>query len=145
MLPGIACAHDPRGDRLELGWFTADNRPRTKCDCHVICEVDAVEGGVSHGHCPVTKKAALLRLKRHLPFAVEVADAQLAYGGDPLTLPPQADPSLPYFGAEAGAGMGKSTVSRPFNRSCPIHDGEDGSTEEETGEDENKPPPARIW
>ncbi len=145
MLPGVACSHDPRGARLAMGWFTAENRPSASCDCHVLCEVDAIHGGISHGHCPITKKAALLRVKRALPFAVEVADAQLVFGGDPHLLPPQADPSLPYFGAEVGISIGESTVAEPFNRSCPFHGGAPEETGEEPPSEENKPPPARIW
>ncbi len=121
-LPSEACACDARGGRVAQGWFVRGSEPRELCDRHVLCEYDVESGGLSHGNCPVgsCKRVSLLRYERDLPVPVKVLDAQYLYCGDPLSLPPNPDPSLPYFGS-ATERFGLSSASRPFNRSCTEH------------------------
>lgn len=121
LLPSEACACDARGGRVAEGWFVRGTEPREICDRHVIVEYDVKSGGVSHGYCPAQdcRRVSLVRYSRKLPVAIKVLDADYLYGGDPLALPPNADPSQSYFGAAEGNGLPSS--SRPFHRSCPAH------------------------
>ena len=47
-----ACKADPRGDRSETGYFTADTVPKEECDIHVLVDYDKTTGGVACLGCP---------------------------------------------------------------------------------------------
>lgn len=122
-LPCEACGFDPRGDRTAVGWFVRGTEPREMCDCHVICEYDAVCGGLSHGNCPAEhcEKVALLRIDRQFPREVTVADAQYVLHGDPLQSEANPHDEESYFLRSEAGFFGKSNVKKPFNRSCVVH------------------------
>ena len=77
--------HDPRGNRIELGWFVAGREPRTFCDRHVLYEREIVNEAVpptldDEGEVKETEKelVGLLRIQRNLPIAIGIADAPYA-------------------------------------------------------------------
>lgn len=122
-LPCEACGYDPRGDRIRAGWFVRGTEPQEMCDCHVLCEHDAVCGGVSHGNCPEEncKKVALLRVERNFPSDIVIEDAQYVWGGDPKTMPPNENEREAYFAPTETGYRGHTRVDKPFNRSCREH------------------------
>ncbi len=122
-IPCDACTYDPRGDRIVTGWFVKGTEPHALCDCHVLCELDAEHGGICHGNCPQEsrKKVALIKVDRHFPIDVAVADAQFVYGGDPKQLSPNEHSHEAYFAPQAEGYIGHSRVKEPFNRSCTAH------------------------
>ena len=122
-IPCEACGLDPRGNRIESGWFIKGSEPSELCDCHVICQYDAESGGVSHGYCPEESchRTALLRISRALEHDIVVGDAQYAYYGDPMEHEPNSDGSQAYFATYRKGIYGRSGVRYPYNRSCPYH------------------------
>lgn len=118
-----ACQRDPRGNRAEVGWFVKGSEPKEPCQCHVLCDYDSVEGGVSHGYCPKESctQIGLIRVERRFPIPILVSDAQYAYGGDPASIAPNPDPHQPYFAQEREHPDGRSHTKLPVNRSCQRH------------------------
>ena len=115
------CLLDPRGERGEVGWFTAENCPQGHCLCHVRCAVDADHGGISHGNCVHEEQISLIRVERHFPMQILVSDSQYVWRGDPGLLPPNPEPHRAYFEQETEGYVGRSAVAEPFNRSCQAH------------------------
>ncbi|MBQ9117396.1 MAG: transglycosylase domain-containing protein, partial [Clostridia bacterium] len=76
-----ACLADPRGSRIETGYFTRDTVPRDYCDCHVLVRYDTVNHGVSGEDCPISncRSVGLIRVKREFPIPVTISDAQYVY------------------------------------------------------------------
>ena len=132
-----ACQKDPRGHRVETGWFTAETLPKTLCQCHVLCEV-CTSGGICHGHCPneERKEVGLIQVERHFPKQVTVSDAEYVFRGDPATLSPNPNPNEAYFAANLPDYCGVSGKKEQYNRSCTTHQEEN---EEEEKVDENHP------
>ena len=122
-LPDDACGFDPRGHRVATGWFVRGTEPTTYCDRHVLCTVDTVHGGVSHGFCPEeeTAKRALIRVTRHFPMQIVVSDAQYVWRGEPSVIAPNPAESQAYFEASIPDFCGRSVTNTPFNRSCSAH------------------------
>ncbi len=122
-----ACRHDPRGSRIARGWFRVGDEPSMACERHVSVQYD---NGVCHGDCPKDgEEVALIRVTRQFPREVTVQDAEYVYFGDPLTLPPNSDPTRAYFAQDPTLYYGTSGKKEPYNRSCSAHF---EKTEEET-------------
>ena len=117
------CQYDPRGGRVEEGWFVKGSEPHQHCDRHVLCLYDQEHGGISHGNCPLelTKKVALLRVERAFPIQIQVSDAQYIYCGDPNVCIPNSNPTQSYFFPYLEKYSGTSPVKHPYNRSCTTH------------------------
>jgi penicillin-binding protein 1A len=128
-----SCLYDPRGSRVEIGWFVDGSEPKELCDCHILSYVDEENGGVSHGECPdsVLKKTSLVHVERHFPMQVLISDAQYIWRGDPLKILPSSDPTQPYFATILKDFCGKSLTERPHNRSCQAHQGHLNERDEE--------------
>ncbi len=122
-LIGETCLHDPRGDRSEVGWFLKGSEPDTVCTRHVLCEYDAVCGGICHGNCPKenVESIAFIRIERDFPIQIYVSDAQYVYDENPQTLAPNEDATKAYFAKEKHGFCGISAVTKPYNRSCTEH------------------------
>lgn len=116
-----ACLADPRGSRIETGYFTKDTVPREYCDCHVLVRYDTVNHGVCGADCPPSncRSVGMLRVKREFPIPVTVSDAQYVYRplGD---RPPCLDSTEPFFltALPRGKYPGSSGTEHPFNRFC---------------------------
>ncbi|MBE6633306.1 MAG: hypothetical protein E7620_03065 [Ruminococcaceae bacterium] len=117
-----ACHFDPRGERMENGWFTRENCPNGVCGCHTLCHCDEVLGGISHGNCPNERRVSLIRALRQFPMEIFVTDAQYVWRGDPKELPPNPNEKQAYFQGEGMGYVGRSAVEKPFNRSCQCGD-----------------------
>ncbi len=117
-----ACLFDPRGDRVQTGWFADGKIPTERCDRHVLCLRDE-DGGISHGFCPDESliRVGLIRAERHFPIQILVSDAQYVYRGDPGAYPPNPDAGQAYFEGEAQSFCGRSHTELPYNHSCSIH------------------------
>lgn len=122
-LLGENCTADPRGNRVESGWFLSENAPTEVCDRHVLCDCDSLHGGISHGLCPAetVERVSLIRVERRFPIQIYVTDAQYVYTVDPSTVAPNPDPKRAYFDMGQGAFYGASHTNLPFNRSCITH------------------------
>lgn len=121
LLADEACMLDPRGNRIETGWFAVGDAPQRFCDCHVLCAYDFEEGGgVCHGTCPenTRREVGLIHVERHFPISLYVTDAQYVYRGDPASYPINEDSSQPYFASGCSDACGVSQTKTPFNRSC---------------------------
>ena len=139
-----ACQKDPRGNRVQTGWFTASSLPHTFCKCHVFCEVCS-EGGISHGHCPEDEReeVGLIQVERHFPKQVRVSDAEYVWRGDAKEISHNPNSSEAYFAADLPDYCGTSGKSEEFNRSCTAHTQE--KIEEEFEKDENENPMPWEW
>ena len=127
-----ACQKDPRGNRIESGWFTARTLPHRFCKCHILCEV-CTEGGICHGYCPENQREeiGLIQVERHFPKQVRVVDAEYVWRGsaDKILLNPNANEA--YFAADLPDFCGTSGARPQYNRSCTVHTQENKSTEDE--------------
>lgn len=155
LLTDDACLFDPRGKRIETGWFVAGTEPQHSCDCHILCRIDTETGGVLHGNSDPSlgKPAGLIRVTRHFPIQVTVTDAQYVWRGDPRAMPPNQYSNQAYFEAYLPDYCGRSGLSLPFNRSCALREPEPpatgeqttqppGTTEEQTGPESVVP---HVW
>ena len=132
-----ACQKDPRGNRIETGWFTKNSLPKSFCKCHILCEV-CKSGGICHGHCPEEEReeVGLIQVERHFPKQVRVNDAEYVWRGDAKEISPNPNPNEAYFVADLPDFSGISGNKVQFNRSCTAHTQTD-KTEHEFEENEN--------
>ncbi len=117
-----ACMCDPRGSRVETGYFTKDTLPTEYCDTHVMVSYDFKNGGIAGSGCAPEncRMIGLLKVNRSFEYNVTIADSQYTYQALQSGVPPCYDASKPYFYFNAGAAeSGSSGVSFPFNRACP--------------------------
>ena len=146
-----ACRHDPRGSRIETGYFTMETAPTAACDVHVLVDWDKVTGAVACEDCPPENitQIALVRVEdRDFPAEVTVSDAQYVYreweARDGVT----DSTSLPFFHALLGEDRycGTSgTTTRAINSFCHEHY-VDRTDETETEAETEAPavPPAPV-
>lgn len=139
-----ACQKDPRGNRVEGGWFTANTLPRTFCKCHVLCEV-CESGGICHGNCPTQEReeVGLIQVERHFPKQVRITDAEYVWRGDASVISPNPNVGEAYFAADLSDYCGISGSKVQYNRSCTAHT--EKSAEQEFEEDEKSPPMPWEW
>lgn len=123
-LPSEACLLDPRGNRLEYGYFKKGTEPHERCSCHVCVEY-CTHGGVASEACPAEDRyqTALLRVKRSFPRRITVQDAPYTYDGNADLLGQNFTRNEPYYAVKYNSkqnfGVGKDVV--PYNRACPAH------------------------
>ncbi|MBQ3483717.1 MAG: transglycosylase domain-containing protein [Clostridia bacterium] len=127
-LPCDACRFDPRGSRMEVGYFKRGTEPHETCDRHVkILYCD--HGGVATPFCPEEEchTTALLRVSRVFPRQIKVMDAPYTYGGAMPIREQYFSSNEPYYALNYdskryfGVEMGLS----PYNRICPVHTADD--------------------
>ena len=123
-LASEACALDPRGNRLEYGYFKKGTEPHERCTCHVCVEYCSY-GGVAAQECPpeARRSVALLRVKRSFPRRITVQDAPYTYDGAVDIEGRDLSYNEPYYAAKYNSnqnfGVGKDVV--PYNHVCPVH------------------------
>ncbi len=120
------CMYDPRGSRLEYGYFTADNRPHGMCDRHILCKYDFLGDGVANDCCPeeyITLVSLLKINERHFPKEVIVTDAEYVYYDTDGSCPLGDNYDIPYFKYYIDDGMyiGIGRRKRQFNCNCNLH------------------------
>lgn len=121
-----ACLRDPRGNRLEKGYFLEGSQPTDYCDRHVPVAYDTQYGGVSLSDlCPddSVKIVGLIHVERHFPTQVYVTDAQ--YVWQPLEdgIMPETATGLPFFHSKLKKDefCGISPTEFQYNRLCRAH------------------------
>lgn len=122
----VSCMHDPRGSRLDYGYFTWDNKPCGVCKRHVLCAYDALTGAVATDGCPreFLKLVALLDIsERSFPKEICITDAE--YVARKVEKGTRLGDSydIPYFiyTLEEGEFVGKSKGKKQYNSSCYLH------------------------
>ena len=121
-----ACMFDPRGNRRDYGYFTADNAPNGECDRHILFKFDSETKGIACDGCPEenTINVALIKVKdRAFPKEMIVTDAEFVYRDIDRYTPRPDDPQLPYFyyTIPDGSFVGKSKSKKQFNSNCTLH------------------------
>lgn len=120
------CIYDPRGERLEYGYFTDTNKPNLLCDRHILCLYDEITGGVAVTGCPEEnlKSVSLLDVsERNFPIEIIVTDAEYVWRKLPEGTPPGASYDVPYFINILADGefVGRGKNKKQFNSSCYLH------------------------
>lgn len=119
LLPCEVCSRDPRGNRIQSGWFVVGTEPKEQCKTHVLCDYDMENGGVIHGD-GIGEKVALIHVERHFPIPLFVTDAQYVWRGDPAEYPINEQRRQAYFEKNLLDYCGSSNVESQYNRSAPI-------------------------
>ena len=121
------CIYDPRGDRMEYGYFTMDNMPTGECDRHVKILYDTVTKGIASHNCPnenLTYVSLIYVPDRAFPKEIVVTDAEYVCRDLDRYTPMPIDFNLPYFyySIPDGVFVGRSKGKKQFNSNCYIHD-----------------------
>ncbi len=127
-VPTILCeAFDPRGSRVQKGWFKKGSEPTQKCETHILVNFDGDTSAVANPFCPEhnIKQFALIRTEgREYIKDIIIGDAQYSYMQVPEGYISSDDATLPYYSEllpdETFAGRTKD-VTYPFNRGCAVH------------------------
>ena len=120
-----ACKKDPRGNRIEEGYFVKGTEPTEECDCHKLVRYDTIEGGIASYDCESygIEYVGLIRVERSFPKQIFVSDAQYVWRELPTDIMPETSPKLPYFNNIFGKDEygGISYGNSQFNRYCRAH------------------------
>ena len=124
-LTSPACYLDPRGARIETGYFVKGTEPRGRCSTHIAVDYDTEYGGVACPFCnsESVEKVGLIDVKRSFPTEVYITDAQYVYRRLPENVLPSSDENKPYFFPllKRGEYCGISGGSVQYNRYCKEH------------------------
>ena len=136
-IPSIACTHDPRGHRIELGYFKKGTEPVSHCDVHTLVEYDSKTHAVACEKCPPENliRTALLKIyDRSFPCRVTVTDAQYVYRYLPFGAAPTLEENQAFFqdAYEKDCYIGNSNTNSAYNRYCAEHENPPEETTEET-------------
>lgn len=117
------CKLDPRGSRIEYGYFTRENQPSRMCTRHIIVDYDTVTKGVAGDNCPVGNLARVSLIyvpDRAFPKEIYITDAEYVYRDSVVDI---KNENYPYFYAELPDGeyAGISKRRRQFNAPCEEH------------------------
>ncbi len=125
LLPTEACQRDPRGNRIEKGYFVKGTEPSTFCTCHVPVLYDkSGEGGVAfEGECEDAEYVGMISVVRSFPCEVTVSDAQYVWRDIGKDILPETSPNLPFFHnlLKEGEYCGISRAETQYNRFCRTH------------------------
>lgn len=118
------CIFDPRGNRMEYGYFSKNHTPQNLCTRHVLVRYDTDGKGIATAECPEENIAmvSLIRVnERSFPTEVYITDAEYVQRDGDYTL--GEDNGYPYFYAALPEGeyVGVSKRRRHFNAACSKH------------------------
>ena len=120
-----ACYLDPRGSRLETGYFVKGTEPKHQCQTHIAVDYDVEYGGIACPFCDheSVEKVGLIRVKRSFPVQVFIVDAQYVYRNLPPDTMPCTEENKPYFYSmlKSGEYCGLSGNRVQYNRYCREH------------------------
>ena len=121
------CLYDPRGNRMEYGYFTEDNKPSHVCERHIVCMYDALTKAVAQEGCPNEDlvKVSLIKITdRAFPKEITVTDAEYVFRDVGRYEEIPLDYSLPFFQyvIPDGVFVGRSKGKKQFNSGCYLHD-----------------------
>ena len=125
---GENCIKDPRGERMEFGYFTLDNAPSAICERHVRVKYDTVSESIACEDCPLNDllEISLINVtERSFPYEILVSDAEFVYRElrEECRVPETENVPYFYFALPDGVYVGKSKGKKQFNRACLIHQG----------------------
>ena len=124
-LAAKACHSDPRGNRIETGYFKKGTQPREQCSTHFLVEYDKITHAVACEKCPKENiiKTALLKVARSFPCEFKITDSQYTYRYLPIGIEPALDENLPFFASlqKKGEYFGTSGKDKAYNRYCREH------------------------
>ena len=75
-IPTEACQNDPRGSRVDTGWFKESNRPSEPCSVHTPVQICSESNMLAGPFCLETKTVSMLNLIREVPKGVKLGDDQ---------------------------------------------------------------------
>ncbi|MBE6543503.1 MAG: transglycosylase [Ruminococcaceae bacterium] len=121
-----ACELDPRGNRIETGYYTADNMPNSFCDKHITVKYCNTGSGVASEYCPdeECREISLLHITdRDFPVQVRIVDAQYVYRTLTNGKVVYSKNDGPFFKNEIEKGhyVGITSSSKHFNKYCAVH------------------------
>ncbi len=129
-----ACLCDPRGNRIETGYFKRGTEPFVKCETHILVKYDKVTRAVACDKCPTENiiNVALLKVSRSFPCEIKITDAQYTYRYLPIGTEPALEEDLPFFARlrKNGEFFGTSGVSKAYDRYCREHFEQSETTEQ---------------
>ncbi len=124
-LAAKACHSDPRGNRIETGYFKKGTEPREQCSTHFLVEYDKITRAVACEKCPRENiiKTALLKVNRSFPCEFKITDSQYTYRYLPIGAEPALEENLPFFASlqKKGEYFGTSGKDKAYNRYCREH------------------------
>ena len=120
------CKLDPRGSRIEYGYFSPDNIPTGECKTHIAVAYDSNSKGIALKGCPDENIVliSLIRVEnRSFPKEIYVTDAEFVYRDIGAYTPVPRDDGLPYFYYEIPNGeyVGITDRKKQFNSGCKLH------------------------
>ncbi len=125
LLPTEACTKDARGNRIESGYFTKGTEPSKYCDCHVLVNYDAENGGVADADCEKENitRVGMIVVERSFPIQVYVTDAQYVWRNIENKVLPNTSPNQAFFAniLKDGEYCGISRGEVQYNRYCRRH------------------------
>ncbi|MGN1095568.1 MAG: hypothetical protein ACI4QR_04195, partial [Eubacteriales bacterium] len=145
-LSSKACLADPRGHRIETGYFKRGTEPKGTCDTHILVSYDKKTRAVACDKCPhenIGKTALIKVYGRSFPCEVTVTDSQYTYRYLPIGTPPCLYENSSFYLSLAGKGeyFGTSGKARAYNRFCREHYLEEEKNEEQTTSPPSSSPP----
>ncbi len=113
------CIYDPRGSRMEYGYFTKDSIPKHECKTHVVVNYDIQNKGIVIGNAgkSYAKVSLVKNESRSFPKEVYITDAEYVYRDIRQTQPQKGINGLPYFYSQLKEGeyAGVSKKKKQFN------------------------------
>ena len=141
-LASKACHCDPRGNRIETGYFKRGTEPKNHCDTHILVSYDKTTRAVACDKCPSENiiKTALLKVARSFPCEIKITDSQYTYRYLPIGEEPALEENMPFFAnlRKKGEYFGTSGKDKAYNRYCREHFSETEATTEITTETTDK-------
>ena len=123
------CEYDPRGSRIEYGYFSQDNIPNNYCNRHVLCYYDKVTSALASRGCPHENLilTALLDIpERSFPEQIYVTDAEYVWRRMKLGTRFGDSYDVPYYvySLDEGEFVGKGRRKKQYNSYCYLHNDE---------------------
>ncbi|MBR7142972.1 MAG: PBP1A family penicillin-binding protein [Clostridia bacterium] len=128
MLAGPYCDLDPRGNRIETGYYPYDRVPTETCNVHIPVQICTHSNHVASPYCPESsrKTVALLNIRREFVTNFAVTDAQYVYWPlpDNYQYPTEEDVPVYWNLLQEGYAAGYSIMSSgktAINSVCLTH------------------------
>lgn len=117
---------DPRGSRVDVGYFSTETIPSEYCDRHITVDYCTIGKGVACDSCPASaiKKVSLVRIEdRSFPIWTKITDAQYVYRQMSLGDTFRYGESYAFYESKRQTGeyYGTSSVTASYNRVCHTH------------------------
>lgn len=125
MLVSDACRKDPRGSRIETGYFVKGTEPTQKCNTHVLVRYDEKEKCIASNDCKNEDITfvGMIKVERSFPAQIYITDAQYVWRDIGKEILPETADGLPFFNNLLAKGeyAGISDVKKQFNSYCRRH------------------------